>query len=120
MKNIKKFEYLEPEIKKLKEDFFLNLDKSVKYFFYSEHIYSKSSYDYLRFKLLENDNLFLEFEFQITNWVFQIRINPIYTDIDIWKETLNFKKYFCSIIEPLSFSHDADSESYEFTSFGNS
>ena len=106
MRYIKNFEYLEPEIEELKENFFLVLDKLVKYAFRSETINSKSSYDYLKFN--KDESVFLEIEFQIINWIFEIRINPIYTDIDLWKETLNFKNYFCSIIEPLSFSRDAD------------
>ncbi len=102
MKYLKTYEYLTPEIKEFKNNFYSNIGELVKYFFYYE-IDSNISYDHIRFYL--KDKIFLEIKLIFIKHVIEIRINSMYVNVELFEKTIEFEKYFHSIISLLSFKH---------------
>lgn len=118
MKYLRLFEDKNEE-KEITENFASVLYKFVKFFFNDFDIRLKVKNDYdentIIFYFSEYDQLFLTIYFTPLPMknsgkqdvlFFSIRIQILYTDIDIYKKDLEFQRYLFELIRPLCFKHE--------------
>lgn len=116
MKYLKHFENRDIII----DEYFIALEKLVKYYFKEYKIFSyfenNDNYrNYQKITLLNLDNKIKEFlvlSIEKKGHLFNLYIQSIYSNIDLYEKTNEFVKYFSSLALPLSYSHDSDVECF--------